>query len=75
MKHAMRMAFTIVLVRSGGAIADPVQSADEVCAPSADPCVISTLVEVDAAYPLDFGVRTVRVAFSGELRGSLSKGA
>lgn len=47
------------------------ESADEVCAPAANPCVISTTIEVDTLYPLDFGLRTVRVVEPGRFLGTL----
>lgn len=53
-------------------IAAPVTSPDDVCAPADDPCVISSTVEVDSLYPLDFGLRTVRIAPSGKLVGTVS---
>lgn len=50
--------------------AAPVESPDEICSPVADPCVLSTTVEMDADFPLDFGLRTVRVTGSGQIRGT-----
>lgn len=73
MNHGTRIFFALLLLAAStrsaqGAI---VQSADEVCAPATDPCVISTSVEVDPLYPLDFGLRTVRVIEPGSFVGSL----
>jgi len=48
-----------------------VESPDDVCAPAANPCIVSTLVEVDGAFPLDFGLRTVRVTETGQFQGTL----
>jgi cysteine-rich repeat protein len=48
-----------------------VESADEVCSPAANPCIINSTVEVDADFPLDFGLRTVRVVEPGKFVGSL----
>jgi cysteine-rich repeat protein len=48
-----------------------VESADDVCAPSANPCVISTALETDADFPLDFGLRTVRIVEGGTITGTL----
>jgi cysteine-rich repeat protein len=53
------------------ASAAPVTTADEVCAPTDDPCVIASTIEADSLYPLDFGLRTVRVAPGGKLVGTV----
>jgi len=42
-------------------------SADDVCAPTTDPCVISQTVEVQAGATLDFGTRAVIVSAGGVL--------
>lgn len=53
-------------------VASPVQagslvmSADDLCDPSDDPCVVDAFYDVGA--PLDFGHRTLRVASGGRLR-------
>jgi cysteine-rich repeat protein len=74
MKHAATTFFFAVVFCAasvGSAQGAVVGSADEVCAPSADPCVISSIVEVDALEPLDFGLRTVRVIAPGAFVGTL----
>lgn len=43
-------------------------SADEVCSPIADPCIIDQIFELDGV--LDFGLRQVLVTGGGRLRGS-----
>ncbi len=45
---------------------------DDVCAPTADPCVISDVVEVLPPGVLDFGLRTVQVTGAGQLKGTSS---
>lgn len=60
-----------VALVAASAHATPVTSPDEVCSPGDDPCIISTVVEVDATYPLDFGTRTVRIATGGKLVGTV----
>src|SRR5262245_27277647 len=52
---------------AGSAWAIPADSADDICAPSADPCVVSQIYNVTG--PLDFGLRTVRIIGSGRLFG------
>lgn len=64
-------AVAAALPLSSHAATQPVMSADEVCAPGADPCVITGIVHVDPLYPLDFGLRAVRVTATGLLVGSL----
>jgi len=44
-----------------------VDSADDVCAPGANPCVVSGPVEVAAGSRLDFGLRTLRLKDAGSL--------
>lgn len=63
-------AFAMLFAAAPGAAA-VVTDPDEVCAPTDDPCVIASDLEVDAASTLDFGLRTVRVEGGGELTGSL----
>lgn len=48
-----------------------VVSPDQICAPTADPCVLAVPVEVSDAVPLDFGRRVVRVEGEGRFTGSL----
>jgi cysteine-rich repeat protein len=42
-------------------------SADDICAPTTDPCVITA--SWDVTGPLDFGLRTVRITGGGRLKG------
>jgi cysteine-rich repeat protein len=65
------LAALAILAANAPAFAAVAVSPDDVCPPLADPCVISTVVEVDSDFPLDFGLRTVRIAAGGELRGSV----
>lgn len=67
----MRMSLAAVLVfavlafaagRPAGAT-----SADDICAPAANPCVVSTLINVTDASVLDFGQRALRIASGGRL--------
>jgi len=51
------------------ALALDASSADDICAPTEDPCVIDEVIDVIGG-PLDFGTRTVRVTGSGKLRGN-----
>jgi hypothetical protein len=41
--------------------------ADDLCAPIDDPCVLSTVVNVDPSSTLDFGSRTFRIADNAKL--------
>ena len=56
--------FLPVLPASAALVAD---SADDVCAASAEPCVIAQQVEVVAGSRLDFGLRTLRIEGAGLL--------
>lgn len=47
--------------------APAVSSADQICAPGEDPCVIDSVVLVDHLSVLDFGSRTVILTGNGEL--------
>jgi cysteine-rich repeat protein len=49
------------------AVISNVDSADDVCAPAADPCNITELIEVVSGSVLDFGLRHVQVTGSGEI--------
>ncbi len=44
-----------------------VDSADDVCLPAADPCVISEVVEIVSGSLLDFGLRHVQIIGAGEI--------
>jgi hypothetical protein len=44
-----------------------VSSADQVCAPTADPCIISSSIPVDDGAFLDFGLRAVQFTGSGQI--------
>jgi len=69
---AVIAAFLGATLTAGAVRAAPVTSADEVCGPSDDPCIIDSHVEVDSAYPLVFGLRTVRIVPGGKLTGTVS---
>ncbi len=43
-------------------------TADDICGPLEDPCIISSTVDLDADSILDFGSRTFRLAPHGKLR-------
>ncbi len=57
----------IVFMGSIDAHALTAASADDICAPTVDPCVITA--SWDVTGPLDFGLRTVRITGAGRLRG------
>ncbi|HXC49772.1 MAG TPA: hypothetical protein VN634_02700 [Candidatus Limnocylindrales bacterium] len=61
----------VVLASSITAAAAVAVTADDICPPASDPCIVSTVVQVDADFPLDFGLRTVRVASGGRFEGTL----
>jgi len=44
-----------------------VEAADEVCPPSADPCMITQRIVVEDGATLDFGTRAVRIEAGGQL--------
>jgi len=44
-----------------------IDSADDVCAPATNPCVLSASVDVDDGATLDFGSRTLRLQGSGQI--------
>src|SRR5512139_3253805 len=44
-----------------------IDSADDICAPASDPCVLSSSVDVDDGATLDFGLRTLRLQGSGQI--------
>ncbi|MFQ5477836.1 MAG: hypothetical protein ACE5E4_04380 [Candidatus Binatia bacterium] len=46
--------------------AEAAGTADEVCLPTADPCVVATTVAVNSGAVLDFGLRTVNVTGAGK---------
>jgi cysteine-rich repeat protein len=49
------------------AVISNVDSANDVCLPSADPCVIGTTIEVVSGSLLDFGLRHVQITGGGEI--------
>jgi len=59
------LAFLLGLAMPPAAMA--VFTADEICAPTDDPCVISTTINVDSGADLDFGFREVQIVNSGQL--------
>jgi len=62
------VAVTLYLCLSPGPASATV--ADDLCAPVADPCIVSTPVVVDADSVLDFGIRTLRIDDTGSLTWS-----
>jgi hypothetical protein len=44
-----------------------VDHADDVCAPTANPCLVTKPISVVSGATLDFGVRELRIAFGGQL--------
>ncbi len=56
----------LALFGSASALAQ-VTSADQVCAAAADPCVVSTTVQVADGASLDFGNRTLQIQSNGTL--------
>ncbi len=67
----------LLLLPSAARAVDTAASADDICLPAEDPCVIDGIWDVTG--PLDFGGRTVSITLTGRLRGvpsvSLSAGA
>ncbi|MBI3785230.1 MAG: hypothetical protein HY270_17700 [Deltaproteobacteria bacterium] len=47
--------------------AAPVSSADQICAPAIDPCVVKNVINVSDGSTLDFGTRTLTIASNGKL--------
>lgn len=68
--HRAAVLILVAAMGSGGiapATARAVSSADEICSPTEDPCIITTAIAVDNQSFLDFGSRTVRLTDRGEL--------
>jgi hypothetical protein len=64
----MLVAQTFLLaLPTGGAWALPADNADDICSPSADPCIIDHVYNVTG--PLDFGLRSVIIQGPGRLFG------
>jgi cysteine-rich repeat protein len=63
----LRSISALLLVPTLSSAAPTVHSADDVCFPAEDPCVVNQLYEV--AGDLDFGLRKVLITGSGRLRG------
>lgn len=64
------MAVTLVLLAPGWIYAPEsraVSSADQVCTPATDPCLITQSITVDSGATLDFGLRSVSVQESGSI--------
>lgn len=57
------LAFTLTSALPAAAVT----TADEICPPAADPCVISSTVVIDSAAIIDFGLRTVNLVPGGQL--------
>lgn len=65
--HGVIFATLITLLTTADSAALTAASADDICAPTVDPCVISAIYDVTG--PLDFGLRAVRISAGGRLRG------
>ncbi len=59
------------LAAAAPAPALPIQTADELCDPGTNPCVVSRPLEVSSDHPLDLGLRVVRIEGEGHLSGTL----
>lgn len=73
-RHVPAAAFAAVLAAAffcgtlqPAAASIVVDSAEEICAAGADPCVVTAPVDVAAGSRLDFGLRTVRLEGAGSL--------
>lgn len=65
-------ALLFVLGQTGGALdafasGERVESADQLCDPRTDPCVIRQVIETVDGAVLDFGMRTVRIGDGGRI--------
>ncbi len=60
------LALLLAVMWRGTAAAD-VTSADQVCSPAADPCVVESAIAVATGSDLDFGPRALRIASGGSL--------
>jgi cysteine-rich repeat protein len=54
-------------IASAASVLAAAQSADDICPPSVDPCVISQPFVVESGATLDFGTRAVRIVSGGQL--------
>ena len=68
----MRASYCFRLLAVLSCIALPTQAfavftADEICAPTDDPCVISCSISVNSGAYLDFGLRSVEIVSNGQL--------
>lgn len=54
-----------ILLASGRSLA--IDSADDICSPAANPCILSSSVTVDDGSVLDFGSRTFQIQGSGQI--------
>ncbi len=52
---------------AGGPATAAVDHADDICAPTANPCVVTAPIEVLSGTTLDFGVRELRIAAGGQV--------
>jgi cysteine-rich repeat protein len=68
------VAVTLVALGASSAPATvtPASSADDICGPAEDPCIIDSKFEVQPPGTLDFGGRTVRIVTGGKLLLSMS---
>lgn len=65
--RTLAVSIASLLSAAAASAAIDADSADDVCSPSADPCVITETVNVLSGATLDFGVRRVEVSGGGEL--------
>ncbi|HXC52033.1 MAG TPA: hypothetical protein VN634_14185 [Candidatus Limnocylindrales bacterium] len=75
MKNLIRMnlvagiaGWIVVLGMTGESAAFVASSANDVCPPAADPCVIDQVVDVNDNTLLDFGPRTLKITGPGQIR-------
>jgi hypothetical protein len=61
------IVLSVAVVVPAPVLALEADSADDVCAPDADPCIISEVVHVAPLANLDFGVRRVEIIDDGRL--------
>jgi hypothetical protein len=64
---ALLIGSMLCLATPAAAVISNVDSADDVCSPAADPCVITETIEVVSGSVLDFGLRHVQLIGAGEI--------